>query len=54
LGEHKAVTPKQQLLGIILCFLCIQNGCGYSFPCENAVEAIQISSISMILSLKSF
>ena len=54
LGEHKVITPKQQFLGIILCFLCIQNGCGYSFPCENAVEAIQISSISMILSLKSF
>ena len=23
LGEHKVITPEQQLLGIILCFLCI-------------------------------
>ena len=22
-GEHKVITPKQQFLGIILCFLCI-------------------------------
>ena len=23
LGEHKMITPKQQCLGVILCFLCI-------------------------------
>ena len=27
---------------------------GIAFPCENAVEAIQISAISMILSLNCF
>ena len=40
------ITPKQQFLGLILCF--------FMFLCENAVEAIQISCISMILSLNGF
>ena len=53
LGEHKVITLKQQFLGIILCFFMyiFKKAVAIVFLCENAVEAIHISSISMILNL---
>ena len=41
LGEHKVITPKQQFLGIVLCFFYVfQMAVAIMFLCENAVEAI--------------
>ena len=40
-GEHKVITPKQQILGIILCvFYVFKMAVAIAFLCENAVEAI--------------
>ena len=49
------ITLKQQFLGTILwVFYVFKMAVAIAFLCENAVEAIQISSISMILSLNGF
>ena len=42
LGEHKMITPKQQFLGIILCFFMyvFKIAVAIVFLCENTVEAI--------------
>ena len=40
LGEHKVITPKQQFLGIILCFFVFKMAVAITFLCKNAVEAI--------------
>ena len=54
-GEFKVITLKQQFLGLILCFFyAFKMAVVIAFLCENAVEAIQISCISMILSLNGF
>ena len=37
-GEHKVITLKQQFLGIILCFLCIQNIRGYCVSLRKCVR----------------
>ena len=49
-GKHKVTTPKQQFLHIILCLFIyvFEMAVAMVFLCENAVKAIQISSISMI------
>ena len=40
-GEHKVITPKQQILGIILCFFYVfKMAVAIAFLCENALEAI--------------
>ena len=40
LGEHKVMTPKQQFLGIILCFFMyvFEMALAIVFLCKNAVE----------------
>ena len=41
LGKHITTTPKQQCLGIILCFFYVfQMAVAITFLCKNAVEAI--------------
>ena len=50
LGENKVITPEQQFLCIILFFFVFKMAMAIAFLCKNAVEAIQISFISMILS----
>ena len=40
LGEHKVITPKQQFLGIILCFFMYLKWPWLLRFGENAVEAI--------------
>ena len=41
LGEHKVITPKEQFLGIILCFFYVfKIEVAIVFLCENTVEAI--------------
>ena len=41
LGEHKVITPKQQFLGIILCFFSVfKMAKTIAFLCENDVETI--------------
>jgi hypothetical protein len=49
LGENKVITPKQQLLDIIF-FYVFRMALAIAFLCQNAVESIQISSISIFLS----
>ena len=54
-GEYKVITPEQQYLGAILSFFYASKmAVAIAFFCVNAVEAIQISCISMILSLIGF
>ena len=56
------ITTKQQFLGMkttiprydFMFFYVFKMAMAIAFLCENAVEAIQISSISMILSLNCF
>jgi hypothetical protein len=50
LGEYKVITQKQQFLGVILCFFMYLKW-PWLFLHENAVEAIQISFISVHLPL---
>ena len=49
LGEHKVIPLEKQFPGMF--FYVFRMAVAIVFLCENAVEAIQISSISMILSL---
>ena len=41
-GKHKLITPKQQLLGIILCIFMyvFKMAVAIAFLCENAAESI--------------
>ena len=41
LGEYKVTTPKQQFLGIILCFFYVfKMAVAIVFLCKKAVEVI--------------
>ena len=58
LGEYKVITPKQQFLGIILCFLCIQNGCGYCVSlrkgCRSSLNFFYFYDFKLKLLLQHF
>ena len=46
--EHKVITLKQQFLGILLCFLCIWNGCGYCVSLRKYVRLDLVHSYSFL------
>ena len=53
LGEHKVITPKMSRCNFMF-FYVFKMAVAIVFLSENAVQAVQISSISMILSLNCF